>query len=419
MESKFVENWEKELAMKRQFSRGFGCRFEPPKKEDAKFGRFFPLKGTPIDWRQYLPSGEQQENSFFCTSFAYLNCLETMIRYSGENFNFSDRWSAVRAKTAPNGNTIDNVCHAGLHEGNVKEEECFFKEEWLKDPNTYWKEIQDIENLNPSVIYPGPNYSIVRLNELKPALAYSPLIIGIQVGNTWSQEIITKPNEIYGGHAVELAYIDDYIYIFDSYPPFLKKLSLDYPVMVAKSLAKLPVNWKEINLKDQMTIMQKIIVLFNQLINMINASFSKTVKNTIITESEPVEPPTTPLEPPTVPLNEAKYCWEGIVAAKHSCRLIMDDFNLTWKEKNLLCAVIQAESGFNIKAKHDNGTSADWGICQINDFWWIGEDKYFKSVEEVLNEPEKSVRFMCESFKSGHLNRWCAYTNGSYKKFLV
>lgn len=274
----------------KQFSKGFGCNFEPPQKEDAKFGRFFPLKGIPVDWRQYLPQGERQGNSFFCTSFAYLNCIETMLRRGGENFNFSDRWNAVRAKTTPDGNTIDNVCHAGLHEGNVKEEECPFNEEWLENPNTYWDKIQDIENLKP-VIYPGPNYSSVRFKELKSALAYSPIIIGVYVGDTWGQEVITKPKETYGGHAVELAYIDDYIYIFDSYPPFLKKLSLDYPIIVAKSLAKLSDNWKEVNLRDQITLMQKIINLMRQLIDMI-------IKQKKDPESLPAMPSQTPTTPP-------------------------------------------------------------------------------------------------------------------------
>lgn len=97
----------------------------------------------------------------------------------------------------------------------------------------------------------------------------------------------------------------------------------------------------------------------------------------------------------------------------------MDTYKIKWTDKDLICAVIQAESNFNIKAvnKNTNGTN-DYGVAQINDYFWIGEHKYFKSVEEVLNNPEKSIRFMCEMFLAGRLALWCAYTNGSFKKFL-
>jgi hypothetical protein len=97
----------------------------------------------------------------------------------------------------------------------------------------------------------------------------------------------------------------------------------------------------------------------------------------------------------------------------------MDTFNLSVKDKDLLCAVIQAESNFNPKAiNHNTNGSNDYGICQINTKYWIGPGKYFASKEEVLNQPEKSVRFMCEQFKAGHLNYWISYTNGLYKRYL-
>jgi hypothetical protein len=97
----------------------------------------------------------------------------------------------------------------------------------------------------------------------------------------------------------------------------------------------------------------------------------------------------------------------------------MDEFKLSVDEKNLLCAVIQAESGFKPTAKNINTNgSSDYGICQINDKWWIGPNLYFKTPYEVMNFPEKSVRFMCEQYKKGKLTLWSAYNNQSYKKYL-
>ena len=120
---------------------------------------------------------------------------------------------------------------------------------------------------------------------------------------------------------------------------------------------------------------------------------------------------------------KTSFDWTTKEKVRHSCRVIMDEFNLSWKAKDLLCAVIQAESGFKIDAKNENKKngkvlSTDWGICQINDYWHIGKGKGFKSIEEVLAKPEKSVRFMVEMYLHGKLGLWCAFTNGQYKKYL-
>jgi hypothetical protein len=101
----------------------------------------------------------------------------------------------------------------------------------------------------------------------------------------------------------------------------------------------------------------------------------------------------------------------------------MDEYNLTWASKAALCATIEGESNFNTQAKNENKKdgkvwSTDWGLCQINDYFHIGPGKEFSSVEEVLNNPEKSVRYMIEMYQRGHLDYWNAFKSGYYKKFL-
>ena len=116
--------------------------------------------------------------------------------------------------------------------------------------------------------------------------------------------------------------------------------------------------------------------------------------------------------------------WDTHDNAKHSARVIMDTFGLTWDEKDLLCAVIEGESSFLNTAKNFNRnskgqmTSTDWGICQINDRYHIGQGNDFPSVQYVLDNPSEVVAWMCKMYKAGHLNWWCAYANGYYKKFL-
>lgn len=132
-----------------------------------------------------------------------------------------------------------------------------------------------------------------------------------------------------------------------------------------------------------------------------------------------IENPPAPSPTPPDPLEE----WNTPTKARHSARVVMDTYGLTWQEKNLLSAVIMAESGFDINAKNYNKVggkvvSTDFGICQINDFYHIGEGKYFKSVEEVLTNPAKSVEFMIKQSRAGHLDWWIAFKNQSYLRFL-
>ena len=129
----------------------------------------------------------------------------------------------------------------------------------------------------------------------------------------------------------------------------------------------------------------------------------------------PIDEFAPPPVPPSPPI--AVYDWSSPEKVRHSCRVIMDEHGLNWGQKDLLSAVIQAESGFDTKAI--NKFSKDYGVCQINEFYWIGPGKYFASIDEVLNFPEKSVRFMVEQYRAGHIGYWTAFVNGSYKRFLL
>lgn len=123
------------------------------------------------------------------------------------------------------------------------------------------------------------------------------------------------------------------------------------------------------------------------------------------------------LDPPVVP---PKFLWGTPEDARHSVRVMCDEAGMAVKDKNILCATIGGESGWKISAigpVNKDGTR-DYGICQINDYWWIGPGKYFASVDEVMNNPEKSVKFMIDQYKHGNIYWWYAFTNGSYKKFL-
>lgn len=90
------------------------------------------------------------------------------------------------------------------------------------------------------------------------------------------------------------------------------------------------------------------------------------------------------------------------------------------------CCVLLAESNFNNDSKFVNEYgSTDWGVCQINDEWWIGKNCrsakagkfYFESVEWVINHPKECIDWMIGQWKSKRKDDWCTYSSGRYKLY--
>lgn len=153
-------------------------------------------------------------------------------------------------------------------------------------------------------------------------------------------------------------------------------------------------------------------------------STDHTITEVPITPSEPPKTvPTSPVLPPVV----ETLVFDTPKQAYHSTRVICDEIGLTLEQKNTLCACVYQESGFltnpkpnqNIDKKTGKVWSTDYGIVQINDYWHIGKGKSFPSVQYVLDNPEKCIRWMAGIYKNtGNLNPWSSYASGAYKKHL-
>ncbi len=135
-------------------------------------------------------------------------------------------------------------------------------------------------------------------------------------------------------------------------------------------------------------------------------------------------PPEQPSHLPT-PDPDALLSWDTIEGAHHNVRAVCDLEGLSWNEKQILTACVKVESAFNINARHINHDgkgnilSTDFGIVQINDYYHIGSEKDFPSIEYVLDNPEACVRWMCHYYKThGNLNAWVSYSAGLYKQYL-
>lgn len=115
--------------------------------------------------------------------------------------------------------------------------------------------------------------------------------------------------------------------------------------------------------------------------------------------------------------------WDTPQHIRRNVRVMCDEAGLSYALKNTICAIIKQESNWNPKAKNiynTNGTK-DWGLLQINDHvgYWIGEGLYFSSVDEVLNNPEKSVKFIIGMAQRNKLNFWSSYKFGAYRRWLL
>jgi hypothetical protein len=128
-------------------------------------------------------------------------------------------------------------------------------------------------------------------------------------------------------------------------------------------------------------------------------------------------------EEPTVSSDpDALLPWGPIQNNHHNIRALCDLEGLTLQQKNDLTATLHCESGWDIETIHKNVVdgivaSTDYGICQINDYYHIGEGKDFPSVDFVMQNPEACVRWMCKQWKAGNGRLWVCFSKSLYKQY--
>lgn len=144
--------------------------------------------------------------------------------------------------------------------------------------------------------------------------------------------------------------------------------------------------------------------------------------------TQPVVPQAMP-EPPT-PMPTPTYNFDTPQQAYHSTRVICDEVGLTLEQKNRLCACVYQESQFHnyvapgVPTKNENRTnghtwSTDWGIAQVNDYWHIGKGKDFPTLDYVMTNPDRIIRWMATILKhTGGLQPWSSYASGAYQRWL-
>lgn len=178
----------------------------------------YEVKNESGDWLAYLPSGERQSNrngdSQACVTFSALNSIETQQKFlTGFADNYSDRWTAKRSETMPNGNFLWKVADTIRKEGLILETD-------YPAPSTYtWAEYHaDIaEPLASQLVAKGKTW-------------LENWGIGYEWINLLPETLIRHLKHapiqaVFPAHAVMIYKFDpkaDVLYYLDSYSPFLK-----------------------------------------------------------------------------------------------------------------------------------------------------------------------------------------------------
>ena len=366
----------------------------------------------------YLPEDELQHTPSFdtygCTVYGTENIQQTMERVHGlESKEYDERYNYNLAKIVPPG--ADPHVVSDIFRLNGVVSGVFPMVGTLAEyatprpmPSKYVSQgVAHPHELRHQWLWSKPISKEERIKLIKEYLQYSPL--GVSV-TAWSQEngVYVDKGQPNTHWTMLYGYNDKGWKIYDSYFPHRKILSYDHNIQVCKRYILVP-NTRQ----KQISILQQLIEALKKLLG--------------LKEKELSTPPViTPPKPELPPLQALK--WSTPTEARHSVRVLCDMEGLSVPDKNVVCAVVGAESGWKINAvgKNTNG-SIDYSLCQFNDGppnvpsnkkWWIGEGKSFSSPQDVFDNPERQVRIMISEFKRGNLKLWNAYKNGSFVKFL-
>lgn len=179
------------------------------------------------DWGEWLPSTEKQKDpveTMACVTFSALNSLETQYKFlTGQEINFSDRFTAKMSDTTPQGNYQYKVADSIRKDGLVLESD-YPSPTGTFDWNIYYQQIP--QSVKDKAIKFDIAYEWIDNNkeQMLYHVKHAPLQIVIMNGR----------------HAVENFFIrsEQGVYeYFDSYVPFWANTqTLTYPLKIVLTI---------------------------------------------------------------------------------------------------------------------------------------------------------------------------------------
>lgn len=411
-----------------------GLKILPRDKRDIKLGQVMTLPDIselPYEFR-LIPFKIKRQidfqgtNTDMCSAFSSTSCSELQ-----ENIELEPTWSFAVSKIGDLkswGNNLRNACKPHTKFGAIEKQESPYNLE--NKTADFVRNIENWPNLyNKAILHKKKSYVFVDggFNDIKAYIwKFKAEKRGVMIGLLWGwplqDVIIDKESEQGFGHAVlAIGFQGDYLIILNSYGEEAGDKGFHY---IHKDIINNATNRygafafvdmdAELLKKETWTLYQKVLDLMWKL-------FEKLKRQVEIKQEEMIKVISDEI-PPVKPIIESpKYLWDTKEQARYSVRVICDEEGLSTADKNLITAIIACESGFNTKAIHKNNNSrksTDWGICQFNDYWYIGEGKPIASVDEALNNPTLCVKVLISQHKKGRLNDWICYKNGMYKAYL-
>lgn len=208
------------------------------------------------NWADSLPITEQQTrgiiyiiDSINCTAFATTSQIEAYeYKAFGERNNYSDRFVALMSGTTKYGNDPSRVYEAIRKFGLVPEEMCPWSDD-IESIDDYlsWKGVDKDaciaegkkwlarKDFLHNWVFRAEQPLDEKINNMKTALRYSPLAIGVYAWEKDERGIyVRRGNDT---HWTDIYAIDNVEFCFDSYDPFLKVLSADFNFYYCKRIS--------------------------------------------------------------------------------------------------------------------------------------------------------------------------------------
>ena len=197
------------------------------------------------DWTPFLPVPETQLRkieSYNCTAEGSSNALEILLKFKkrSEDFDYSQRSIGIAAGTRPPGNSAQKVADTLRHKPCMIPEVMLPFDDKIESVEQYYspdpltKKITDIGQTFLDEYEVGYEWVKTDPKSLSEGLQYSPLGVAVYA---WQEEngIFVNPQNLDATHWTVLVKIleDGKYLIFDSYPPYMKTLSADFPFMQA------------------------------------------------------------------------------------------------------------------------------------------------------------------------------------------
>lgn len=208
-----------------------------------------PLMNPSGDWTAHLPSFESQLQTFDssgCTCYGTTNAIETLEKYLyGEFNNYSDRFIYNEAKVTPPGADphliATTIRGSGLaYEIDLPDDVTSLTEFMTPRPNSLETRIKGLKWLNKRQLghqwlWTSKPDLQTRLSLIKEALTKGTVCVSVSAWFQNAQGLYYSPPSSINGHWTHIYKADSTgIYVFDSYEPHLKVLTLDHDIQYGK-----------------------------------------------------------------------------------------------------------------------------------------------------------------------------------------